>query len=57
MVLAVDSACRPGRVLSVHGLTSRVEAPDGEVFECRTRRLLRTLSTDQRHVIAAGDRV
>ncbi len=58
VTLSVDSAtCRPGRVLSVHGLTARVEAEDGSLHNCVTRRLLRTLSTDQRHVVAAGDRV
>jgi ribosome biogenesis GTPase len=58
ITLAVDTAaCRSGRVLSVHGLTARVEAEDGSLHNCVTRRLLRTLSTDQRHVVAAGDRV
>ena len=28
-----------------------------EQYRCATRRLLKTLSTDQRHVVAAGDRV
>ena len=56
--LAVDEeACLRGRVLSVHGLTSTVEAEDGRHYHCTTRRLLKTLSTDQRHVVAAGDRV
>lgn len=56
--LQVDEAvCRPGRVLSVRGLLSEVQADDGAVFICATRRLLKTLSTDQRHVVAAGDRV
>ena len=49
--------CRPGRVLSVHGLLCVVEAEDSTLFHCTTRRILRTLSTDQRHVVAAGDRV
>ncbi|HEY2762215.1 MAG TPA: GTPase RsgA, partial [Pirellulales bacterium] len=54
----IDSTlCRPGRVLSVHGLASVVEADDGTLFRCSTRRLLKTLSTEQRHVVAAGDRV
>jgi ribosome biogenesis GTPase len=44
-----------GRVLSVHGLTSIVEAEDGRIFECATRRVLKNLSTDQRHIVAAGD--
>ena len=49
--------CRLGRVLRVQGLHSAVELDDGTVRECATRRLLKTLSTDQRHVVAAGDRV
>ncbi len=54
----IDSTlCRPGRVLSVHGLASVVEADDGTLFRCATRRLLKTLSTEQRHVVAAGDRI
>lgn len=54
----VDLAtCLPGRVLRVQGLHSIVEAPDGRNWSCATRRLLKTLSTDQRHVVAAGDRV
>ncbi len=44
-----------GRVLSVQGLLSTVEAPDGRLFQCSTRRILRTLSTDQRHAVSAGD--
>lgn len=51
------SQCREGRVLVVHGLLSIVEASDGSFYRCATRRLLRTMSTDQRHVVAAGDRV
>jgi len=52
-----EKVCRPGRVLSMHGLTSVVEDEEGAVYQCATRRLLKTLSTDQRHVVAAGDRV
>ena len=52
-----ESVCRPGRVLSVHGLLSMVEDPQGQTHQCTTRRLLKTLSTDQRHVVAAGDQV
>ena len=56
--LEVDErACRRGRVLSMHGLGSSVEDDSGEIYHCVTRRLLKTLSTDQRHVVAAGDRV
>ena len=54
----VDLAvCRPGRVLQVKGLISTVQADDGAVHRCAVRRLLKTLSTDQRHVVTAGDRV
>jgi len=44
-----------GRVLHVQGLESVVLHPDGSTVRCMTRRLLRTLSTDQRHPVAAGD--
>ncbi|MCE9546943.1 MAG: ribosome small subunit-dependent GTPase A [Planctomycetia bacterium] len=54
----VDLAtCLPGRVLRVQGLISSVQAADGKIWPCATRRLLKTISTDQRHVVAAGDRV
>ena len=52
-----ETVCRPGRVLRVLGLVSTVEDESGNVYQCATRRLLKTLATDQRHVIAAGDRV
>lgn len=44
-----------GRVLNVHGLESHVQAGDGRVVRCTMRRLLRTMATDQRHPLAAGD--
>ncbi|PQO42250.1 ribosome small subunit-dependent GTPase A [Blastopirellula marina] len=50
-------ACLQGRVLRVQGLVSEVEAPDKSVYQCATRRLLKTMSTDVRHVVAAGDHV
>ena len=46
-----------GRVLAVYGLHSRVEAEDGRVFACGTRRILKTLATDQRQIVVTGDRV
>jgi len=46
-----------GRVLHVHGLESVVQADDGRTARCTLRRLLRTLSTDERHPVAAGDLV
>ncbi|WP_254509621.1 ribosome small subunit-dependent GTPase A [Anatilimnocola floriformis] len=52
-----DHAARLGRVLSVHGLVSIVQAPDGRLFQCSTRGVLKSLSTDLRHVVIAGDQV
>jgi len=52
-----ESVCRRGRVLAIRGLASEVRDEQGTVYQCATRRLLKTLSTDQRHVVAAGDRV
>src|SRR5262245_3449343 len=55
---AVDiSTCVPGRVLKVQGLHSIVETQDGRTFRCAVRRLLKTLASDERNVVAAGDRV
>jgi len=44
-----------GRVLSVHGLASVVQADEGRQFRCAVRGLLKDLSTDLRHVVVAGD--
>ena len=52
-----EENCHRGRVLSVHGLTSNVLGENGQLYRCATRRVLKTLMTDQRHVVAAGDRV
>jgi ribosome biogenesis GTPase len=55
---AVDmSSCLPGRVLRLQGLFSVVETEDGRLFRCGVRRLLRTLATDERNIVATGDRV
>jgi len=54
----VDPAiCQPGRVLRVHGLTSVVQTDSGKIFRCAVRRLLKSLSRDERNVVATGDRV
>jgi ribosome biogenesis GTPase len=44
-----------GRVLRGQGLHSWVRDKNGAVYQCATRRLLKTLATDQRHVVVAGD--
>jgi ribosome biogenesis GTPase / thiamine phosphate phosphatase len=52
-----DDGAWPGRVLEVRGLDSLVESAAGRVVRCVTSRLLKTVATDQRHVVTAGDRV
>jgi len=49
------TVCRLGRVLRVQGLLSIVRDESGAVFQCAIRGVLKTLATDQRHVVAAGD--
>jgi ribosome biogenesis GTPase len=44
-----------GRVLHVHGLESLVQTGAGRLVRCTLRRVLRTMATDQRHPLAAGD--
>ena len=46
-----------GRVLRVHGASSIIQTEDGRQFQCVTRRILKTLSTEQRQPVVAGDRV
>ncbi|MEM8913455.1 MAG: ribosome small subunit-dependent GTPase A [Planctomycetota bacterium] len=56
--LDVDpEATSNGRVLSVHGLQTKVLGDDGRVYGCAIRQILKSLSTDQRNVVVAGDRV
>src|SRR5262249_30147409 len=53
----VDAGCLSGRVLSPRGGEYLVETEDGALWECTVRRLLRSLATDDRTAVAAGDRV
>ncbi len=46
-----------GRVIRVHGLESVVWTDSGEEFRCAVRQVLKSISTEQRHVVAAGDLV
>ncbi len=48
---------RRGRVVSVHGLKSRVLADDGNTYECAVRQVLKSLSIEQRSILVAGDHV
>jgi ribosome biogenesis GTPase len=57
MPAAPAEACRPGRVIRVHGLASVIEADDGTLVRCAVRRLLKSLMTDERSIVTTGDRV
>lgn len=52
-----ESACVSGRVLAAIGLHAVVEGVDGVEYECTVRRVLRTMSRDERNVVVAGDQV
>jgi ribosome biogenesis GTPase len=54
---AVDASCVPGRVLRVHGLDNVVRTDDGRTLRCKVRRLLKTMTTDERNIVTTGDRV
>lgn len=56
--LRVDEASLVrGRVLSVHGWQSKVMSDEGNIYACATRQVLKSLATDQRGVVVAGDQV
>jgi ribosome biogenesis GTPase len=57
MPTADTTLCRPGRALRVHGLNCFVETEDGKQYRCTVRRVLRTLVTDERNIVAPGDYV
>jgi ribosome biogenesis GTPase len=57
MPTADRATCVPGRVLRVHGLVSVVQTEDGREVRCAIRRVLKNLASDERNVIATGDRV
>ena len=44
-----------GRVIRVFGASSEVAGNNGTVYSCTTRRLLKTLATDQRQPVVTGD--
>lgn len=51
------SKCLTGRVLSSAGLTTLVKCSDGRRFECTIRKVLRTMSRDERNIVITGDEV
>jgi ribosome biogenesis GTPase / thiamine phosphate phosphatase len=55
---AVDAgSCLSGRVLRLHGLFTVVQTDDGRQYRCTVRRLLKSLATEERGIVATGDRV
>lgn len=52
-----DSNSVQGRVIRMHGLECVVQAVDGRVFRCAVRQVLKSISTDARHVVVTGDHV
>lgn len=60
VVRAVDeTSCRPGRVLRAIGATQCLvqDEATGANVPCTVRRLLRTMASDERTAVVAGDRV
>ncbi|HUQ69083.1 MAG TPA: ribosome small subunit-dependent GTPase A [Planctomycetaceae bacterium] len=60
VVRAVDaSLCQPGRVLKAIGATQCTvqDEATGALYECSVRRMLRTMASDERTAVVAGDRV
>jgi ribosome biogenesis GTPase len=57
MPTADQEACLPGRVVCVYGLDNLVQTDDGRRFRCKVRQVLKSLTTDERSIIATGDRV
>jgi len=57
MPAVAGAGCLAGRVLRMQGLQSVVETDDGRQFRCAVRRLLKSLATEERGVVAPGDRV
>ncbi len=56
LIIDVDmEACRPGRVLSVHRNGFIVQDDEGGRFDCVVRNVVRTIASDQRTAVVAGD--
>lgn len=53
----IGSSSKLGTVVSVHGLWSRVLDSSGTAHNCTISGILKSLSSDQRNTVAAGDRV
>src|SRR5262249_42876211 len=53
---AADETCKPGRVLRVYRDVCVVQDGDGREVRCVVRWLLRSLTIDERNIVATGDR-
>lgn len=56
-IVREEAALHPHPSPLPEGEGEKLKLPEGEgaIFKCATRRLLKTLATDQRHIVAAGD--
>src|ERR1019366_8926951 len=54
---ANEATCLPGRVICCYGLDNLVQTDDGRRFRCKVRQVLKSISTDERGIVATGDRV
>lgn len=54
---ADSAACQNGRVISPRGGDCLVQGADGREYLCTVRRLLKSLSNDERNAVVAGDLV
>ena len=52
-----ETRCLRGRVVCLYGLDNLVQTDDGRRFRCKVRQVLKSLSTDERSIVATGDRV
>jgi ribosome biogenesis GTPase len=57
MPRADETTCLAGRVICCYGLDNLVQTDDGRRFRCKVRQVLKSLSTDNRGIVATGDRV
>ena len=57
MPRADEEKCLPGRVVCVYGIDNLVETEDGRRVRCKVRQVLKSITTDERSIVATGDRV
>jgi ribosome biogenesis GTPase len=55
--IALEPGDRPGRVIMAHGLHATIAADNGQPIRCIVRKLLKSMASDERSVLAPGDRI